>query len=68
MKPRIYNTNYYEVTFEPDSRHRYATKVKPWVVNYGGHLYAMAATQPQAVDELVRLQWAGEIPGPGQYE
>lgn len=71
-KPRIYNRNTRQTRIVFDNiRDNPDGTVTPflnsWVLEYRGEDWAYAATQPQAIDELVRLQWAGRIPEPGRY-
>lgn len=73
-KPMIYNRNYDEdldyFPAEPPWRRlkrSHERHLKPWAVFYGNDDHAIAATHKEAVEELIRLQWAGQLPEPGDY-
>lgn len=69
-KPFIYNRNYEQVNDteggEPRLK-RFAYHQKAWAVFFGDDDQAIASTQQEAIEELIRLQWAGKLPEPGDY-
>ncbi len=67
QKPQIRNRNYWKTKVEGRVVACFIhgnPHIAPWEVVYGGQQYAIAVSQPAALDELIRLQWAGILPEP----